>query len=227
MTGGWTAVDGAVARGPLGRFPRECVEQWLSAGVRVETPPGSFIYHEHDEPRAGVVVEGLLRMFMSAPDGRQVTVRYARAGQLIGIPAVVGGPAPVSVQMLTRTVVVMIPVGMLEEAGRTNAAVAWLFAEETCRRLYDTLEGLAGNAFGTLTERVCRHLLDLAAHEQNGDRLVVAATQQELANAVGSTRAAVARVLNDLRRAGFLGRCAEGIELRDPLGVHEAAWARE
>lgn len=221
------AIDEAVARGPLGRFPREHVAQWLAAAVRLETPAGSFIYHEHDEPRAGLVVEGLLRMFMAAPDGRQVTVRYARSGQLIGIPAIIGGPAPVSAQMLTRTTLLMFPVGMLEAAGRSDARIAWLFAEETCRRLYDSLEGLAGNAFGSLTERVCRHLLELAARGQSGDGLVAGVTQQELANAVGSTRVAVARILTELRRADLVGTGTGGIVLRDPLAIHEAAWARE
>lgn len=195
--------------------------------MRVEVPAGSFIYHEHDEPRAGLVVQGLLRMFMTAPDGRQVTVRYARPGQLIGIPAVVGGPAPVSAEMLTHAVVLMLPVNRLEEAGRSDARVAWLFAEETCRRLYDSLEGLAGNAFGSLTQRVCRHLLELAEASREDERLVANVTQQALADAVGSTRVAVARILNELRKRGCIETGPAGIVLREPLAVHEAAWARE
>ncbi|MGD8711093.1 MAG: Crp/Fnr family transcriptional regulator [Ectothiorhodospiraceae bacterium] len=221
------AIDAAIAKGPLSRFPRDQVKRWLEAAVRLEAPPGSAIYHEHDEPRAGVVIHGLLRLYMTAPDGRQVTVRYARPGQLLGIPSVVGGPAPVSAQMLTHTVVLMLPVEALRRAGHEDADVAWLFAEEICWRLYDALEGLAGNAFGTLKQRACRHLLELAASSQTGNSLVAVVTQQELANAVGSARVAVARILAELRQGGLIRTGAAGIELLDPLAVHEAAWARE
>jgi CRP/FNR family transcriptional regulator len=220
-------MEAAISRGPLSRFPRGLVSEWLKAGVRLEGPAGSFLYHEHDEPRAGVVVEGLMRMFMTAPDGRQVTVRYARPGQLVGIPAIVGGPAPVSAQMLTRTVLLMLPVAALVEAGRSDPEVAWLFAEEISRRLYDSLEGLAGNAFGSLKERVCRNLLELAAESQKDERLFVSATQQQIADAVGSTRVAVARVLSELRNHGLISTGNAGIELLEPLEIHESAWARE
>lgn len=227
MTEPVTSIEAVLSRGPLSRFPRELARSWLKAGVRLEAPAGSFIYHEHSDPRAGVVVEGLVRMFMAAPDGRQVTVRYARPGQLVGIPAVMGGPAPVSAQMLTPTVLVMLPVDALERAARTNAEVACLFAEEICHRLYDALEGLAGNAFGSLKERVCRHLLELAAVAQRDERLVVGTTQQELANAVGSTRVAVARILSELRESGIVDTGADGIVLLEPIRIHEEAWVRE
>lgn len=226
MTGNDSSIDAAVRRGPLSRFPRARVEKWLKSGVRLEAPQGSCIYYEHDEPRAGLVVDGLLRLFMTAPDGRQVTVRYARPGQLIGIAAVIGGPAPVSAQMVTRATLLMFPVDEMKEAGRSDPAIAWLFAEEVCRRLYDSLEGLAGNAFGSLKERVCRNLLEMAEGGA-GERLLVHATQQELANAVGSARVAVARILNELRRDGFIETGSEGIVLVKPMAIHQAAWARE
>lgn len=53
---------------------------------RAETPnwrrsnlPGWF------GPRGMLVVRGLIRVYMTSPEGRQVTVRYARAGDLLGI----------------------------------------------------------------------------------------------------------------------------------------------
>lgn len=221
------AVAAAVDNGPLARFPRVLVDRWLAAAVRIEAPPGASIYQEHDEPRVGLMVEGIVRLYMAAPDGRQVTVRYARPGQLLGIPALVGGPAPVSVAMLTRTVVLMLPVEQLRAAGHERPEVAWLFAEEICRRLYDVLEGLAGSAFGTLKERVCRHLLEMAGPGATPETLRTSVTQQDLANAVGSSRVPVARVLAELRGDGLVATATGGIDLLDPLAIHARAWARE
>ena len=61
---------------------------------------------------------------------------------------------------------------------------------------------LAGNTFGSLRQRVARHLLDLAASHQQGRGLIVKATQQELADAVGSVRPVVARIICDFRTRG-------------------------
>jgi CRP/FNR family transcriptional regulator, cyclic AMP receptor protein len=38
-----------------------------------------------------LVVRGLIRVYMTSPEGRQVTVRYARACDVLGIAVLVGG----------------------------------------------------------------------------------------------------------------------------------------
>ena len=77
-------------------------------------------------------------------------------------------------------------------------------AQEVTRRLYETLEALAGNTFGSLRQQIARHLLDLAASRQQGRGLVVNVTQQELADAVGSVRPVVARIIRDFRTEGLI-----------------------
>jgi CRP-like cAMP-binding protein len=47
-----------------------------------------------------LVVQGLIRVYMTSSEGRQVTVRYARSGDVLGIAVLVGGPANVDVQAL-------------------------------------------------------------------------------------------------------------------------------
>src|SRR5262245_53507012 len=91
----------------------------------------------------------------------------------------------------------------LTQAARRDARVAWGVAEELNRRLYETLQQTAVNAFGSVKQRIAAHLLDLASAQQ-GPRggLVARVSQQELADAVGSVREVVARVLRDFRLAG-------------------------
>jgi len=166
-----------------------------------------------------LVVSGLARAFLSASDGRTVTIRYMRTGELLGIPIIVGGPIPASIQMVTNAELLVLNVRTLRELGRNEPAVGWILAQELARRLTETYEVVADNAFGSLRERVARHLLDLAA-VRNDNRLVADVTQQELADAVGSTRPAVARVLGDLRQAGLIVTATRDIEVLDPEGLH-------
>ena len=135
----------------------------MAGGKLADLAAGATVYTEAETERFGVVVRGLLRVYMHTSDGRQVTVRYVRAGGLLGAPALVGGPAPVFVQALTDSAMYFMDVARVKRLARVDAAVAWVFAEESVHRLYDVLEELAGNTFATARQRVVRHLLDLAA----------------------------------------------------------------
>lgn len=221
------AIDEALAKSTLAAFPTTLRETLIQEAIRVDLPAGTTLYYEEDEPRCGLVVMGLIRVYMTSPDGRQITVRYARAGDMLGIATIVGGPAPVNVQILTDVTLLMLNVGTLQASGQTEPTVGWLLAQEVTRRLYDTLEALAGHAFGSLRQRLARHLLDLAASCQKGRGLVVKVTQQELADAVGSVRPAVARIIRDLRAEGIITTSSDGIIILKPAELHAEMWSRE
>jgi CRP/FNR family cyclic AMP-dependent transcriptional regulator len=222
-----STVDEAVARSLIAAFPPRLREDIIQEAIPLDIPAGTTLYYEEDEPRCGLVIHGLVRVYMTSPEGRQITVRYARPGELLGIAAIVGGPAPVSVQILTDAKLLMLNVRTLQMAGQTEPKVGWLMAQEVTRRLYDTLEALAGNAFGSLEQRVARHLLDLAASRQKGRGLVVKATQQELADAVGSVRPVVARIIRELRTVGIVSSSSDGIVILKPDELHNRTFSRE
>jgi CRP/FNR family transcriptional regulator len=221
------AIDEAVAKSVLAEFPPGLLETLTEEAMRVEFPAGTTMYYEEDEPRCGLVITGLIRVYMTSPDGRQITVRYARAGDLLGIAAIVGGPAPTSVQILADASLLMLNVQTLQKSGQTEPKVGWLMAQEVTRRLYDTLEALAGNTFGSLRQRVARHLLDVAASRQQGQGLIVRITQQELADAIGSVRPVVARILRDFRTEGIITTSSDGIIVLKPAELHANTWSRE
>src|SRR2546428_5716786 len=166
VSGAAASQDVAVSlwrRAPCGSLPIATVTL-LTAGETVSRfPPGITVYTEADAERLAVIIRGLLRAYMHTSDGRQVTVRYVRAGHLLGAPALVGGPAPVFVQALTESVAYFMDVPLVRRVAQHDASVAWVLAEESVHRLYDVLEELAGNTFATVRQRVVRHLLDLAA----------------------------------------------------------------
>jgi CRP/FNR family transcriptional regulator len=215
-------VEAAVAQSFLRGLPGDLVDQLLATGSCVDVPAGTTVYRPGDDPMAVLVVHGLLRVYMSSPEGRHVTVRYTRAGDVLGIPVLVGGPVFVGVSSLADSRLFRIDAPLLIRAARREAAVAWALAEEVNRRLYENLRQTAVNAFGTVRQRVAVHLLDLAAGRQlPGAEPVARTSQQELADAVGSVREVVARVLRDFRSAGLVATTADGIRILDPAALHE------
>ena len=213
--------------GPWASLPAETVERLTAGGKFSDIPAGTIVYSEAEAERFGVLVRGLLRVYMHASDGRQVTVRYVRPGGLLGAPALVGGPAPVFVQALTDSAMYFMDVAHVKRLVRVNAAVAWVFAEESVHRLYDILEELAGNTFASVRQRVVRHLLDLAASRGASEgRLIALVNQQELANSVGSVREVVARVLHELRVTSLVRTSPGRVEILDPLKMSCELWSR-
>lgn len=218
-------VSAAMAGSFLGGLPAELVARLVASGDRVDYPAGSTLYRERSAPRALLVVKGLLRVYMSSPEGRQVTVRYARANDVLGIAVLVGGPADVGVQTLADCTLFRIDARLLTIAARSDSRVAWAMAEELSRRLYENLQQTAVNAFGTVRQRVAAHLLDLASTQQSPrGELVARVSQQELADAVGSVREVVARVLRELRLAQLVATSADRVHILDPTGLHDQTW---
>ena len=72
------------------------------------------------------------------------------------------------------------------------------------------------------TRRPARHLLDLASHEVRASRgtsrtLMVHVSQREIAEAVGTVREVVVRVLRDLREEEIISTHRDHIDILDPI----------
>jgi CRP/FNR family transcriptional regulator len=214
-------VEDALARSFLAGLPAEVVGRLRAEGERADYPAGTTVYLAGSDPRAALVVHGLVRVYLASVEGRQITVRYARPGDVLGIAVLVGGPASVGVQAVEPSGLFRISSRTLTAEARRDPRVSWAIAEELNRRLYDTLEQTAVNAFGSVHQRVAAHLLDLASAQQHpAGRPVAHVSQQELADAVGSVREVVARALRDFRVAGMVATTADSVVILDPARLY-------
>jgi CRP/FNR family transcriptional regulator, cyclic AMP receptor protein len=210
----------AIPAGFLATLPQPAAVRLLADAVRIDVPAGGVVYRDEERGRAIVVLHGLLRTYMSSLDGRQVTVRYSRPGDVVGLALVVGGPAPISIEALTSASVVALRIDVLRTMLETDPAVGRACAEELARQLFRAFDEIADQAFLGVRQRVARQLLDLAVYAEDGT-LVARASQQELADAIASGREVVSRALHELRQAGLVDSTRAGIVVRDPVGLSE------
>src|SRR5437764_410416 len=104
-------VEDALAHSFLASLPPEVGDGLRADGERADYPAGTTVHRAGSDPRAALVVRGLLRVFLTSAEGRQVTVRYARPGDVLGIAVLVGGPASTSVQAVEPSSVFRGPGG--------------------------------------------------------------------------------------------------------------------
>ena len=221
-------TEAALQRSFLGRLPRDLVDRLIGNQLRMDVPADTTVYREGEVSRAFLIISGLFRIFLDSGDGRQVTIRYGRPGDVLGTALVVGGPLEVRAQTLERSSVLGLDVGRLEEAAGRDVALASALSQELSRRLDETLQQIAIIAFGSVKQRVASQLLELATSKDRPDgRLSAHLSHQELAEAVGSVREVVSRALRDLRAAGIVATSTDEVVILDATALFHETWGSQ
>lgn len=196
----------AIAASHLRSLSPDMISGFFSEATRLRFRAGT-VFHREGDTRAHVelVVSGLVRVYVTAPDGRMMTARYCRPGGLIGAASLFSSPfwLPAAIQAVTDADLVALPAPIVRRAAERDLQVARALLDELSERVLSFLTEVP-SAFATVRQRVARHLLDLASENQNDARLIAAIGQQELADAVGTAREVVVRALRKLREDGLI-----------------------
>src|SRR2546430_8061981 len=128
------AVEAAIARSFLAQLPASALDALLEGAVLEDVAAGTTTYRAGGEPRPSLIVSGIFRSYFAGPDGRQVTVRYAREGDMLGVVAAHGGPAPLHVQALTDSQRLLLDSDTLRELAKHDPDVGWAMLGELTNR---------------------------------------------------------------------------------------------
>ena len=214
----------------------------FAGGMLAQIPAGVSLGDSEGESRVLLVVSGTFRMFYTDDSGKQLTVRYIAPGEIMGLVAAIGGHFPLEVEALEDAVGWVVSGEQITRIASQNAELAWTIARECTRRLAGVFAELTTVAFGSIRDRLMRHLLKLAetrrapdakapAPAKNADEntsaaqrpVIVRASQQELADAVGTSREVIARSLRELRDREILSARSETpgtLEIPDLTRLH-------
>lgn len=187
----------------------------------VNVPAGQSINGPSGPTRLFLMHSGQARVTVGSNEGRAATVRYAGPGQVLGLPSAVANRSPIAAYAIVDCEMSMLNTATLRRLASTDAAVAWLLLQQVTEICFEVVEILGDNIFGTVEQRVSRHLLDMASNSDDG--LIVSVEQQELADAIGSVREVVARAIRKLREAGLVERHSPGLKIVNPSALHRIA----
>ena len=229
-------VRRALSRSHLRDLPGDVLEELMVGAGRIRIPAGSVTHWEGEHaPLLELVISGVVRVFVTAPDGRTMTIRYCRPGALIGaaslFPAGFAMPAPT--QALVDAELLRMSPTTARRAAERDVRVANALLGELSERVLSFVWEISGSAFATVRQRVARHLLDLASERapgpasahRPGSELVVRVSQRELAEAVGTAREVVVRALRELRQDGVVRTGRDQIVVADPARlIQEYGW---
>ena len=203
----------------FGNLPTASIERLLQGARTERLKAGQVFYrgarHE-DTDTVALVVEGLLRQYARADDGREVTLRYAPAGAVIGL----GGDALHGEALRDSVILRLVPSGV-RAAATYDADVARALAFDLAEQLTEARQRLFDELFLPVGSRVAVHLLNVA--ERDGRWMIVRASHRSIAASIGSVREVVSRTLKGMEREGVVGRIGGPtghLRLIDPAALH-------
>lgn len=218
------SLDGMSGRGFLARLAPELADEVLRLGRPATYPAGTIISSTREAPGPSLLVTGSLRYFLAGQDGRQLTIRYLSAGDLVGTSVLDQANVTSHIELLEPSVLLNLDAERFLAVAARRPELAMALVDDLVTRLRIAYRALAAHAFMSVRTRVAIDLMERAKlHGQVEAGLQIDVTQQSLADATGSVREVVSRALGQLRREGILAKTAEGITVLDPTALARAA----
>jgi CRP/FNR family transcriptional regulator, cyclic AMP receptor protein len=190
-------------------------QEQLGAGIdEAHIAAGSLIFRAGQLPRIALVAAGVVRVFISTQLGRQMTIRYARSGDLIGLVPYLAGTDLWNAEAITDVSIKVLTFDHIRNAGAYDAELAWRIAQHVAAVTAEAFRTIADASGQPITVRVARHLREMALRGPDGG-IVVHIGHQRLADAVGTVREVVSRELTALRAAGVIDKTAGSVRVID------------
>jgi CRP-like cAMP-binding protein len=161
-----------------------------------------------------LLAKGLVKVSHITADGKESILTFVEPGELFGELAIFdGNPRGELVTAMQPSIVVMIPTEALHRLMNERADVSLCITKLVGLRRQRIERRLKNLLFLSNRDRLVHLLLELAeqfgVHTEDGIRLRIKLSHQELANLIGSTRESVTVVLGQLKAEGTVagGRC--------------------
>jgi CRP/FNR family cyclic AMP-dependent transcriptional regulator len=177
-------------------------------GVLLSFARGEYLFHAGDAPRGlFLVLEGRVRV-INERDGRRHLVHEDTAGATLGeVPLVQGGGYPASALAASATRCALFSHDALHAAIAASPDVAWFLMRGLAARIRILVARLAQMSSTPIRQVLAAMILERAI---GNAPLALGASQQELAESLGTVREVVARQLTALKRAGAIRSAGRG-----------------
>jgi CRP/FNR family transcriptional regulator len=205
-----------------------------SAGNALVLPPGAIVFRDGDRcDQFALVGRGGLRVFKTAPTGREVSLYHVQPGEIClmnSLSVFLGTPVRATARVEASLEALVFPRAVFLEWLRTNDAVRSFILGAMAERLFDVMTLVEEIAFGKMDVRLA-HLLSRRFANNGLPLREIATTHEEVAAELGTVREVVSRLLKEFERLGALETGRGRILLRDedvlrqlghaPAGGHE------
>ncbi len=198
----------------------EEIGEIASAVRRFELKRGEALFTAGERPEGiYVVVDGLVKLSIMAPDGAERIVDLITPNHSFGEAlAFLDCPAPVTATALERTELLLIPKRAVTEALKDTSPLVRRMLAGLSQRLHYLLMDIESVCLHSARERVVRYVLSLRADEtSNTAEVRLPARKHVIAARLNLTPETFSRILHELATEGLLEVEANRIRIPDVL----------
>ncbi len=130
----------------------------LERSTRAVYSAGTIAFRPGDPLRAYLVERGLLRIFMSIPDGRQATVAFIHASELAGGVTIMTRPPSVFAQVVVESILTTLEVETVRRVVARENQVSRAVATHLATQVRDAFRLIAVRSLGSIRERLAYDL---------------------------------------------------------------------
>lgn len=166
------------------------------------------------------ILKGTIRLYLYSDDGREVTIARLKSDEMCLLSAScmmsqISFPASVAAE--TDVKAILIPARVINQLKEENIYVENYIYRLTAERFSDVISAVEQMLFMTLEQRVITFLLDETS-ETGSNTLNI--TQEKIAQAIGSAREAVSRILKQLSGAGYIEVARGKVIIKDKTALY-------
>lgn len=175
-----------------------------------------------------ILAKGRMRLFHADPDGRQLVLKFCKAGEAVQLSAAIdGGSHGLTGTTLEHSILMLVPGRVLRETMQSQPAFARNVVDALCLMLRRVNVGATTREFLNTASRIRCALMQFAylygVPSRDGVSIDYRLTRQDIADYVGVTIETAIRAVSQMQREGSVATHSAMIEIRDVATFAEAA----
>jgi CRP/FNR family cyclic AMP-dependent transcriptional regulator len=192
-------------------------------------PRDGVLFHEGETSDSVLVLaEGRVKAYCDTAGGAAVLLAVRGPGALLGeLAAVDRQTRSATIEALEPVTALIMPLPAFEDYLATHGRVALVLARIIAERLRDADRKRIEFGASDATGRVAARLVELAERfgkpAENGTRIALPLSQDELAGWIGASREAVSKALQTLRASGWVSTSRMRIVVHDMDALRQRA----
>lgn len=178
--------------------------------------------------RVYFLLKGAVKLSRVYEAGEEITVALLRENSVFGVLSLITGQHSdrfYHAVAFTPVELLSAPIDLVEKALKDNPELAWLMLRGLSSRILQTEMMIETLAHRDMASRLVSFLLilcrDFGIPTHEGIRVDLKLSHQAIAEAIGSTRVTVTRLLGDLRDEGMISIHKKKITVHDPVSLSQ------
>src|SRR5215471_14764301 len=209
------------------QLPKESLHDLEKIKYASAYPQGAVLFVEGQAPRGVYIIcGGRVKLSTTSRDGKTLILRIAQAGEVLGLHATVSGkPYELTAETLQPSQLDFVKRDDFLRFLQNHADACLNAAEhlsQNCQSAYEMIRSLGLSH--SVSEKLARLLLEWASGGEitnDGVRIKVSLTHEEIAQLIGTSRETVTRVLGEFREKGLAQLRGSTLLIRNKDGLEK------